>query len=449
MFQALRAAAEVARTHPWLLGRLALAVSLPTALATLLAGSGELSVQLSALFTVLNPISGSALLYALSEISGGREPTWRESIGIGLRSWHRFVAARFCANLLIGLGLLCCVVPGVLLLIRYALLEQVVAFEGAGIRDARRRSFTLARGLSGQIVGVAVVVFLGFLLLMVPVLLLSIVEPLENFALALFTAGRGLAVGFLTIVLWALYATGRSEQESIAAAPRFVESPTESGSSAPAYALAVAVALLVASVPAIRWSLWDWNDIASRSMQPGILEGDRVLVERKAYDLHVPFTRRAMWRSGDPELGDLVVFRSPETGIPMLKRVVGLPGDRLEIREEWLIRNGVAATYHPLDSALFEGLQVDPSARLFVESMGNRSQNVVFVGDFQLPSGPFEVPEGSYFVVGDNRNNSRDSRFFGAVDRDDVLGRATHVALSFDYGEGFAPRIARFFTALD
>src|SRR5512142_358152 len=106
------------------------------------------------------------------------------------------------------------------------------------------------------------------------------------------------------------------------------------------------VALVVCSV---RSSLADWNDVPSGSMKPTILEGDRVFVNKLAYDLRVPFTYVRLRRWADPVRGDIVVLISPHDGKRLVKRVVGTPGDTVELRDDRLIVNGHAATYAPAD----------------------------------------------------------------------------------------------------
>src|SRR5689334_25244557 len=91
---------------------------------------------------------------------------------------------------------------------------------------------------------------------------------------------------------------------------------------------------------AIRSSLADWNDVPTGSMKPTIQEGDRVVVNKLAYDLKVPFTTIAIFKWGDPARGDIVVLFSPVDGTRLVKRVVALPGDKVEMRDNQLFVNG-------------------------------------------------------------------------------------------------------------
>src|SRR5206468_1043525 len=99
---------------------------------------------------------------------------------------------------------------------------------------------------------------------------------------------------------------------------------------------------------AIRSSLADWNDVPTGSMKPTILEGDRVYVNKLAYDLKVPFTTRHIAEWSNPSRGEIVVFYSPHDGKRLVKRVVGLPGDTVELRDEALVINGERVEYQPI-----------------------------------------------------------------------------------------------------
>src|SRR5215471_2762495 len=98
----------------------------------------------------------------------------------------------------------------------------------------------------------------------------------------------------------------------------------------------------------IRSSLADWNDVPSGSMKPTILEGDRIFVNKLAYDLKVPFTTWHLAEWSQPRRGDIVVFFSPKDGQRLVKRVVALPGDTVELRDEILLINGEPANYGPI-----------------------------------------------------------------------------------------------------
>ena len=210
------------------------------------------------------------------------------------------------------------------------------------------------------------------------------------------------------------------------------------------------VILLVTS--ALRSALADWNDVPTGSMQPTILVGDRVWVNKLAYDLKVPFTTRHLAEWGDPARGDVVVFFSPANGQRLVKRVIGLPGDTVELRNNRLFLNGHAVAYSALDAGLVNAIPAgqQPQHDFASEQLPERSHPVMATR--ALPAlrsfGPTTVPAGHYFMLGDNRDNSGDSRYFGPVSRANIVGRATAVALSFDRERWFAPRWERWFTAM-
>jgi signal peptidase I len=197
-------------------------------------------------------------------------------------------------------------------------------------------------------------------------------------------------------------------------------------------------------VSSLRSALADWNDVPTGSMKPTIEEGDRVVVNKLAYDLKVPFTTIELLKWGDPQRGDIVVLFSPADGTRLVKRVVGVPGDRIEMRDNTLFVNGRAAEWREI------GLQDDSeqgSSVLVEENLAGVNHEVMFTP--QIPAvrsfGPVTVPPGRYFVMGDNRDNSNDSRFIGLIDRRRIVGKATAVAFSFDRAHHFAPRFNRFF----
>lgn len=211
--------------------------------------------------------------------------------------------------------------------------------------------------------------------------------------------------------------------------------------------------ILALVVCSLRSSLADWNDVPTGSMNPTILEGDRVLVNKLAYDLKVPFTTWHLAQWANPQRGDIVVFYSPRDGTRLVKRAIGLPGDLIELRNEQLIINGTAVDYGPLHSATSDQLpEAQRRQSLFAtECLPGRPHAVMAVPG--LPAlrsfGPVPVPEGRYFMMGDNRDNSFDSCYFGMVDRSRIVGKATAVVLSFNKAQHWRPRAQRFFSSLD
>src|ERR1700730_2512024 len=190
-------------------------------------------------------------------------------------------------------------------------------------------------------------------------------------------------------------------------------------------------------VSSLRSALADWNDVPTGSMKPTIEEGDRVVVNKLAYDLKVPFTTFEVWKWGDPQRGDIVVLFSPVDGTRLVKRVIGVPGDRIEMRENQLFVNGRPAQWQEISLVV-------------AENVAGRLHRVMCTP--QIPAvrsfGAVIVPPGRYFVMGDNRDNSTDSRFIGLIERRRIVGKATAVAFSFDRAHYFAPRFSRFFKSI-
>ena len=202
-------------------------------------------------------------------------------------------------------------------------------------------------------------------------------------------------------------------------------------------------------------SAWaDWVHVPTGSMNPTILEGDRVLVDKHAFGLRVPFTLIHLTQGQDPVRGDIVVFDSPKDGTSLVKRVVGVPGDTVALDGERLLINGQPATYAEGDTKALHGLLTETAAQnpmvLREQGLGVDHNILLLPARAGLASfGPATVPPGMYVMLGDNRDNSADSRFFGFVPRRNIVGRATRVVVSFNPEHYYIPRGNRFFTRLE
>ncbi|HEX8253973.1 MAG TPA: signal peptidase I [Thermoanaerobaculia bacterium] len=206
--------------------------------------------------------------------------------------------------------------------------------------------------------------------------------------------------------------------------------------------------LMILIVSSLRSALADWNDVPTGSMKPTIQEGDRVVVNKLAYDLKVPFTTIQITKWADPERGDIVVLFSPADGIRLVKRVVALPGDQVELRQNQLYINGVLARQSPVATT---DLAEFGRAYIYAEDLSGHEHQMMTTPDATSPVssfGPIQVPPGNYFVLGDNRDNSNDSRFIGFIERRRIVGEAVAVAFSLDRTRWYKPRFDRFFEGL-
>ena len=204
----------------------------------------------------------------------------------------------------------------------------------------------------------------------------------------------------------------------------------------------------------IRSSFADWNWVPSGSMNPTILEGDLVYVDKLAYDLRFALTLHRLKQWSNPERGDIVVLFSPKDGIRLVKRVIGLPGDEIRMNDNILFINGERLIYSELSPGITEDMM--PEIRnhsLFAEEdLMGRKHAVMSIPSVPTNKRSFAkivVPEGQYFMMGDNRDVSEDSRFFGFAERRLIIGRATNVIVSFNKLDKYQPRFGRFFTTLD
>jgi signal peptidase I len=212
------------------------------------------------------------------------------------------------------------------------------------------------------------------------------------------------------------------------------------------------IALLAIVIFGARSAIADWNNVPTGSMKPTILEGDIIFVNRLAYDLKVPFTSIHLATWGAPRRGQIVIIDSSMTGERLVKRVVGVPGDTVAMRNNVLYINGKALSYKPLDPKYAAALsaQARASHRFEAETLGGSGHPVMVMrgGSAESNFPPIQVPAGKYLVLGDNRDNSADSRYFGLVDRKFIMGHATAVIVSWNPNNHYLPRSGRFFKAL-
>jgi signal peptidase I len=195
-----------------------------------------------------------------------------------------------------------------------------------------------------------------------------------------------------------------------------------------------------------RTAVADWNPIPSSSMRPTLLEGDVVIVNRLAFDAKIPLTDVSVARLGEPRRGDVVTFSSPKDGTRLIKRIVGLPGDEVAMRDGVLVVNGEAARYggtSTADERLGGGFAVQ--ALRATERIGGHARTVQYLPPVHAARsfGPVKLAADQFFMLGDNRDNSEDSRFIGPVPRRLLIGRAHHVLVSADITGHWLPRLER------
>jgi signal peptidase I len=206
-----------------------------------------------------------------------------------------------------------------------------------------------------------------------------------------------------------------------------------------------------------RSAIADWYHVPSGSMKPTILIGDRVFVNKLAFDMKIPFTDINLNRHGEPERGDVIVFDSKISGNRLIKRVVAIPGDTIELNNNRLIINGEQVKVEKVEyPAVFDHFLNDRDlASYYSESFSNnipkedvhtiriRSNLFSRLSSFSKVS----IPTDSYWVMGDNRDNSADSRVIGLVPRDELIGKAESIVISFDKNNYYFPRENRYFVS--
>lgn len=167
--------------------------------------------------------------------------------------------------------------------------------------------------------------------------------------------------------------------------------------------------------------------IPSGSMMPTLLQGDFIFVKKYSYGLRLPVTETKVVETGEPERGDVVVFRLPDDpSVNYIKRVVGLPGDEIVYARHRLTINGETVK-------LEQAADATPALPKFVEQLGERRHDILITSpSSSLQDGRYTVPEGHYFVMGDNRDNSRDSRFIGAIPETHLVGEAVRIWMHMD-----------------
>jgi signal peptidase I len=177
--------------------------------------------------------------------------------------------------------------------------------------------------------------------------------------------------------------------------------------------------------------------IPSGSMMPTLLVGDFILVNKFAYGLRLPVLNTRILDIGEPERGDVFVFRYPENPhIDYIKRVIGVPGDHIIYRNKKLTINGQPAPQSYLDTYVGMGSGASSTgARHLKEDLLGTKHDILLMPERNVFGGDFEyvVPQGQYFAMGDNRDNSRDSRAWGTVPEANLVGKAFMIWMNWDW----------------
>lgn len=197
--------------------------------------------------------------------------------------------------------------------------------------------------------------------------------------------------------------------------------------------------LFVVLLFSFRSSVADWYYVPTGSMEPTIYVGDRVIVDKSAYTLEIPFTDVVLTKTGAVNRGDIVIINSHAADTRLIKRVVAVEGDTVRLEENRLSINGEKASVEAKGSSLF------------LENILGHTRTIA-LNPLPSPAKSFNsvtVPKGHVLALGDNRNNSVDSRYYGFIPVEEIQGKANYVAFSLDTEDMYLPRKERFFTALE
>lgn len=268
-------------------------------------------------------------------------------------------------------------------------------------------------------------------------------------------------VTFVSGIIWALdkLIWEKARAEKVAFAQSQAELPEEAiaklGQESFIVENAKSIFPVIAAVMVLRSFLYEPFQIPSGSMMPTLLVGDFILVEKFSYGVKDPVLRSTLIETGKPERGDVAVFKyPPQPTVDYIKRVVGLPGDRIAYRgKQVFIQQACSGTncagFKKLDLSLVEiGKFKDQMVELqqYTEQLGDVKHNILInpsrpdlVRDFYQQDNPptrqyeWVVPDGHYFMMGDNRDNSADSRFWGFVPEANLVGKAVFIWTSFEF----------------
>ncbi len=215
---------------------------------------------------------------------------------------------------------------------------------------------------------------------------------------------------------------------------------------------------VIALITIFRSFLYEPFQIPSGSMMPTLLVGDFILVEKFSYDVKDPVWRKTLYSNNLPQRGDVAVFKYPEQPtVDYIKRVIGLPGDRVIYRNKQLYIEKACTSAQQTDCGKLEAValslknegefyqelypqrryteQLAEVAHDILQTPAKREHMEFFFKQHGTAIDEFVVPAEHYFVLGDNRDNSRDGRFWGFVPADNMVGKAVFIWMSFEFND--------------
>ena len=200
--------------------------------------------------------------------------------------------------------------------------------------------------------------------------------------------------------------------------------------------------LFISLMLVFRSAVADWNEVPTGSMKPTIVEGDRIFVNKMAYDLRVPFTHISLMKIAEPQRSDIIIFDSVAADKKLVKRIIGVPGDVISMKDNVLSINGKTLSYKPLG-------KTNNIVSHTEDLLGNKHPiNTKMPGSKLSNFSAVKVPNDQFLVLGDNRDNSADSRVIGFVPRTEIVGKAKNVIVSLNYDNYYLPRGDRFLQEL-
>jgi signal peptidase I len=181
----------------------------------------------------------------------------------------------------------------------------------------------------------------------------------------------------------------------------------------------------------IRFFIIQPYQVPTGSLEPTVMPGDFLLVNQYAYGLRLPITQTQILPIGKPKRGDIAVFQSPVGEEKLVKRVIGLPGDHLIYKNKQLIINSI-----PVSQTASSNQNTDGSQMRLTEHLPGKTHDILIIPNGSNESIDISIPEGHYFMMGDNRDNSGDSRIFGPVDEKFLIGKAFFIWMNWNPQSG-------------